>query len=78
MVRRTRNFLKRLIRDCRAQDFVEYALLAGFVAVASTATISPIAEPIGEIFEKAQSLTKKAARTQDPYRDHPPSEPTAN
>jgi Flp pilus assembly pilin Flp len=61
MIHRTRHFLKRLFRDCRGQDFVEYSLLLGFVAVASAATIPPLAEPIGEIFSKTQSIATRAA-----------------
>lgn len=80
MIRRTSHFIERLFRDCRGQDFVEYSLLAGFIAVASTAAISPIAEPIGEIISKAQSLTTQAAGDDRPDRDKPfrePNDPTS-
>lgn len=56
-----RRFLKHLFRDCRGQDSVEYSLLLGFIAVAAAATIPPLAEPIGEIFSKAHSITTRAA-----------------
>ena len=46
MIFRVRRFLIRLLGDSRAQDMVEYGLLAGFVAVASAATLPPVAEDI--------------------------------
>jgi Flp pilus assembly pilin Flp len=63
MTHQIQHFVKRLFRDCRGQDFVEYSLLLGFIAVASAATIPPIAEPIGEIFSKTQSIATRAANT---------------
>jgi Flp pilus assembly pilin Flp len=74
MIRRTRHLLDGLFRDCRGQDFVEYSLLAGFIAVASAAAIPPLAEPIAEIFSKTQSLTTRAAAGNRPLGDTPPVE----
>lgn len=51
----------RLVRDERAQDMVEYALLAGFIAVAAGALLPPISQSISTIFSKMASLTSSAA-----------------
>ena len=45
-----------LLRDDTAQDMVEYALLAGFVAVAAGALFPPIADNISGIFSKLNSV----------------------
>ena len=47
-------------RDTRGQDMVEYALLAGFVAVAAAATFPPMQDQISTIFSKVISLTDRA------------------
>ena len=51
----------RLVRDERGQDMVEYALLAGFIAVAAGATLPGIADGISTIFSKMASLVANAA-----------------
>ncbi len=51
----------RLVRDERAQDMVEYALLAGFIAVAAGSLLPPIADGISIIFSKMGSLINNAA-----------------
>ena len=53
--------LENLKRDERAQDMVEYALLAGFVAVAAGALLPGIADSISVIFSKMRSLVNNAA-----------------
>ena len=50
-----------LVRDEKAQDMVEYALLAGFIAVAAGAFLPPIANGISVIFSKMTSLVNNAA-----------------
>jgi len=45
----------RLWKDSHGQDLIEYALLAGFVAVAGVATFPPIANGISTIFSKINS-----------------------
>jgi Flp pilus assembly pilin Flp len=45
-------FAKRFCRDERGQDLVEYALMAGFVAVAGGAAFPPIAGSVSSIFSK--------------------------
>ena len=54
-------FLSNLARDERGQDMVEYALLAGFVAVAAGAILPPISTSISTIFSKMASVTSVAA-----------------
>ena len=55
-------FLSNLRRDERAQDMVEYALLAGFIAVAAGALLPGIADGISVIFSKMGSLVNNAAK----------------
>ena len=47
--------------DEQGQDMVEYALLAGFIAVAGAAVLPPIADSISQIFSKVASVTSAAA-----------------
>ena len=47
--------------ETRGQDMVEYALLAGFIAVAAGAAFPPIASDISTIFSKMTSLTDRAS-----------------
>ena len=52
-----RSLLKaRIWRDQLGQDLIEYALLAGFVAVAAGAMIPPVSPSISTIFSKVTSL----------------------
>ena len=51
----------RIWKDCRGQDLIEYALMAGFVAVAA-GTVSPgIASSINIVFSKVNSVMIIAA-----------------
>jgi pilus assembly protein Flp/PilA len=53
----------RLIRrwqEAAGQDLVEYALMAGFVAVAAGALFPPVATSISTIFSKITSLMAAA------------------
>ena len=43
-------------RETRGQDLVEYALMAGFVAVAAGATMPPVATKVSTIFSKISSV----------------------
>ena len=45
----------RLWKETHGQDLIEYALLAGFVAVAAGATFPPVANNISTIFSKITS-----------------------
>jgi len=56
--------MKRLIRfvkDDRGQDLIEYALMAGFVAVAAGAIMPNVSSSISTVFSKIQSLLAAAA-----------------
>ncbi len=54
-------FFLRVTRDEEAQDMVEYALLAGFIAVAAGAVLPGISTSISQIFSKMLSVTSVAA-----------------
>ena len=44
-----------LWKDTRGQDIIEYALMAGFVAVAAGAIMPGVASQISDIFSKVSS-----------------------
>ena len=48
-------------KDVRAQDLIEYALMAGFVAVAAGAIMPGVASSISTIFSKISSVLTAAA-----------------
>ena len=50
-----------LCRDTRGQDLIEYALMAGFVAVAAGAIMPGVASSINDIFSKVNSIMVQAA-----------------
>ena len=47
-------------KDRRGQDLIEYALMAGFVAVAAGAAFPPVATSISQIFSKVASVVSQA------------------
>jgi pilus assembly protein Flp/PilA len=47
-------------RDRRGQDLIEYALMAGFVAVAAGAAFPPVATTISQVFSKVGSVLTAA------------------
>jgi Flp pilus assembly pilin Flp len=47
--------------DVRAQDLIEYALMAGFIAVASAAVMPQIASSISTVFSKIGSVMAATA-----------------
>ena len=53
--------LKALAQDKKGQDLVEYALLAGFIAVAAGALLPGISTSISTIFSKMASVLTNAA-----------------
>jgi pilus assembly protein Flp/PilA len=55
------NRLCLLVDDTEAQDLVEYALLAGFVAVAAGALLPAISTSISTIFSRMGSVLSAAA-----------------
>ena len=50
-----------LIHETEAQDMVEYALLAGFVAVAAGALLPTISTSVSTIFSRMGSVLTAAA-----------------
>ena len=53
--------LIRLMREVEGQDMVEYALLAGFIAVAAGALLPGISTSISKIFSRMASVLTNAA-----------------
>jgi pilus assembly protein Flp/PilA len=51
----------RIWKDTRGQDLIEYALMAGFVAVAAGAIMPNISSSISTIFSKISSVMTQAA-----------------
>ena len=51
----------RILRDTRGQDLIEYALMAGFVAVAAGALMPSVASSISTVFSKIGSVMSDAA-----------------
>jgi pilus assembly protein Flp/PilA len=51
----------RILRDNRGQDLIEYALMAGFVAVAAGAIMPGVASSINVIFSQVNSIMVTAA-----------------
>jgi Flp pilus assembly pilin Flp len=59
---RLAQLLSRFYRDARGQDVVEYALIAGFVAVAAGALVPNVSSSISAIFSKFTSAAALIAR----------------
>jgi len=51
----------RSLRNTQGQDLIEYALMAGFVAVAAGAVMPGIASIISTIFSKVESVMAVAS-----------------
>jgi pilus assembly protein Flp/PilA len=51
----------RIWKDTRGQDLIEYALMAGFVAVAAGAIMPNVASSISTIFSQISSVMTAAA-----------------
>jgi Flp pilus assembly pilin Flp len=60
---RITNFVLKLKvwKDARGQDLIEYALMAGFVAVAAGAIMPGVSSSISTIFSKVSSVMTNAA-----------------
>jgi len=54
------DILNRLLQwdDTRGQDLIEYALMAGFVAVAAGAIMPGVSSSISQIFSRVASVLK--------------------
>jgi pilus assembly protein Flp/PilA len=50
-----------VMKDTRGQDLIEYALMAGFVAVAAGATMPSFGIQISQIFSKVGSALTSAS-----------------
>jgi len=50
----------KICKDRRGQDLIEYALMAGFVAVAAGAIMPGVATSISQIFSKVASVLSSA------------------
>jgi pilus assembly protein Flp/PilA len=48
-------------RETQGQDLIEYALMAGFVAVAASAVMPGVASSISTVFSKVGSVLKVAS-----------------
>jgi pilus assembly protein Flp/PilA len=58
----TNLFLRlKIWKDTRGQDLIEYALMAGFVAVAAGAIMPGVATSISTIFSKVASVMSSAS-----------------
>jgi Flp pilus assembly pilin Flp len=53
--------LRKLLVNCKGQDLIEYALMAGFVAVAAGALMPGIASSISTVFSNISSVMTTAA-----------------
>ena len=58
-----KNLLLKLkaLKDTRGQDLIEYALMAGFVAVAAGAIMPNVSPSISTIFSKVASVMTAAS-----------------
>ena len=54
------NLLIQIAKDERGQDLIEYALMAGFVAVAAGAIMPGVSTSISTIFSKLASVMDAA------------------
>jgi len=53
--------LVKLAKETRGQDLIEYALMAGFVAVAAGAVMPTVTTSISTIFSQVSSVMAAAA-----------------
>lgn len=51
----------RLMKDTRGQDLIEYALIAGFIAVAAGAVIPGVAQSIRQLFSAISGVLTSTA-----------------
>ena len=56
-----REFLLRLAREDEGQDLIEYALLAGFIALASVAMITNIGSGVNDVYTAVNTDVAAAA-----------------
>ena len=51
----------RVLKDTHGQDLIEYALMAGFVAVAAGAIMPGVSSSVSTIFSKVGSVMTRAS-----------------
>ncbi len=56
-----REFLLRLAREDEGQDLIEYALLAGFIALASVTMITNVGEGVNDVYTSVNTQVAAAA-----------------
>jgi pilus assembly protein Flp/PilA len=61
MNRKIARRLRKIWKSTLGQDLIEYALMAGFVAVAAGAVMPGVATNVGKIFSKVSSVLAVAA-----------------
>lgn len=54
-------WMTRILADQRGQDLIEYALMAGFVALAAGAVMPGVSTSISTVFSKVGSTLSNAA-----------------
>jgi Flp pilus assembly pilin Flp len=72
MVPRVRAWLTRW-RDSCGQDLIEYALLAGFVAIAAGATVPGVTRELDTVIARVTLVLTRAVSTESPGRSPAPS-----
>jgi pilus assembly protein Flp/PilA len=55
-----KNVVLNIWNDDRGQDLIEYALMAGFVAVAAGAIMPQVSQNLSQIFSKVSSVMTSA------------------
>jgi pilus assembly protein Flp/PilA len=61
LARKFCGWIRELERDAQGQDLIEYALMAGFVAVAAAASMPNINSNLSVVFSKVSSVMTVAA-----------------
>jgi pilus assembly protein Flp/PilA len=56
-----KNLFTQILKEEKGQDLIEYALMAGFVAVAAGAIMPGVSQNISQIFSKIASTMGAAA-----------------
>jgi len=59
--KRTMGYMTRLWKNKAGQDLIEYALLAGFIAISAGAIMPAVSTNISKIFSKISSTMSAAA-----------------
>ena len=56
-----KQFFLKLVKDEQGQDLIEYALLAGFVAVAAAAVPWTLTAPLQQVWTKVSATLNRVA-----------------